>query len=355
MSFAATLDIQKLKQLDASNMAATIAAMPDHILHAVEIANTSLAGWKPVGEIRQVVLGGMGGSAIGGDLARSYFQQQLKVPFTIVRGYDLPGHVDTETLLIISSYSGETEESLSLYEEAVRRGIAPVCITSGGTLANKASSAGHTVVTLPKGFMPRAALGYSFASVLLILEACKLIGSQSSLLRQSASFAREYGSRLTTSRLDKNPALDLAKHLLHTVPVIYSAADGFDTINLRWRGQLQENAKHLAFGNLLPEMNHNEINGWEHPSVVIGNACAILLRSPEDEHPRVQERFEVVESILTAKGIPVYSQFAEGSNPLERMLSLIVLGDWVSYYLAILSGVDPTPIPLIDKLKSALG
>ena len=163
--------------------------------------------------------------------------------------------------------------------------------------------------------------------------------------------AKEYGiSNLT----DSNHASMLAHTLLAKIPVIYSPSDLFDSVNIRWRGQIQENAKHVAFGNVLPEMNHNEINGWDFPHTMQEKFQVVFLRSPEDEHPQVTKRFGILHEVLVSKGVEVKEFTAQGNSVLARMFSLISLADWTSYYLALLSGVYPSPVPVIMQLKSKL-
>jgi glucose/mannose-6-phosphate isomerase len=353
MSFSRQLTEDVIRKYDASDMRATIAAMSEHMRDGLQRASHGLASANLQRPYSNIILGGLGGSAIGGDLVRSYLGNDLSIPFEIVRGYELPASATASSLIIISSYSGNTEESLALFDQAIERGLTPVCITAGGKLLEEAQARKLTVIVLPQGFQPRAALAYSFVSVLMILQQAGLTSDENERIEKAAALCGELASKYQT--LDgENEALALARSLLHAVPVIYSPSDILGSINVRWRGQIQENAKHFAFGSVLPEMNHNEINGWQHPHDLMQHFTAIMLRSPEDEYPRVQRRFEVLTEILRDKGVNVHSCEAQGSQRLSRMFSLIVLGDWVSFYLAMLTEVDPTPIPSIDRLKAAL-
>lgn len=353
MSFSRQLTEDRIKRHDPSDMRGMIAAMPEHMRDALIRAKEGLTNSDLQKPYSNIVLGGLGGSAIGGDLVRSYLGNDLPIPFEIVRGYDLPASVTSNTLLVISSYSGNTEESLALFDAAIAKGIEPVCITAGGRLLEEAQTRGLTKVVLPGGYQPRAALAYSFVSVLMIIERAGLASGEEAKISRAAEHASGLASSYAELSSD-NEALKIAHALQYSVPVIYSASDVLGSINVRWRGQIQENAKHLAFGNLLPEMNHNEINSWQYPKDIVQHLHPLLLRSPEDEHPRVQKRFEVLEAILRNDGVGVTKVHAQGADRLSRMFSLIVLGDWVSFYLAMLSEVDPTPIPAIDKLKAAL-
>lgn len=348
-----TLTEEIIKRYDGSNLRAVIAAFPEQLRDAIAIATNALKGSLIDQGYSNIVLGGLGGSAIGGDLVRSYLGNDLIVPFEIVRGYDLPEYVDENTLLIISSYSGNTEESLSLFHQAIERDIRPVCITAGGELLREAQEIGLTSIVLPKGFQPRAALAYSFTSVLLTVQAAGLCSIEEQALENTVKLCDELSKKYSQLSTD-NDALTIAQELTAAIPVIYSASDVLGIVNYRWRGQIQENAKHLVFGNVLPEMNHNEILAWDHPEDAITKFKVVYLRSPQDEHPRVEKRFDILEGILNSKGLNVRTIHATGNDRLSRMFSLLVLADWVSFYLAMLNETDPTPIPAIDQLKAAL-
>lgn len=343
-----------INRYDGSNLRAVIEAFPGQLRDALAIASDVLKGSLGDQEYTSVVLGGLGGSAIGGDLVRSYLTDDIVIPFEIIRGYDLPEYVDEDTLVIISSYSGNTEESLSLLRQAIERDILPVCITSGGELLREARAMNLTSIVLPQGFQPRAALAYSFTSVLLILQAAEVCSPQIDHIENAILLCEEL-SQQYSELSDDNQALSIAQELKPFIPVIYSANDVLGIVNLRWRGQIQENAKHLVFGNVLPEMNHNEILAWDHPEGAASKFKILYLRSSEDEHPRVEKRFDILEGILQDKGLSIRSIHAQGVDRLSRMFSLLVLADWVSFYLAMLNETDPTPIPAIDQLKAALG
>jgi glucose/mannose-6-phosphate isomerase len=346
-----------IKSLDPDGMGTAIAGMGNHVLDAMartEAALATLTLPKKEG-ISNIVLAGLGGSAIGGDLVKSYLASSMHIPMTINRTYRLPAFVDSKTLVIVSSYSGATEETLEMYENAQKRGAQIVCISTGGAVKEFAARDNHPFIELPKGFQPRAALAYSFVPVLMLLEKIGFTGMQKAFLTETASklhhFAVEYGPDKTD---DSNQALSLATLLQSKIPVVYSDCEWFDTVNIRWRGQIQENAKHVAFGNILPEMNHNEINGWSFPEGMQEKFAVVFLRSLGDEHPRLGKRFDILREVLQSKGVHVEEIHATGYSPLARMFSLIALGDWTSYYIALLCGVDPSPVPVISLLKSKL-
>ncbi|MFI5264479.1 MAG: bifunctional phosphoglucose/phosphomannose isomerase, partial [Candidatus Kapaibacterium sp.] len=297
MSFTLGVTKEIINGIDHAKMGDAIAGMGGHLRDAAIRSKQALDSFSLPGKngITNIVLAGLGGSAIGGDLVRSYLLAKLSVPFTINRTYDLPGFVDAQTLVIASSYSGSTEESLSMFDEAVKRGAKIICITTGGKLADLAAQNKLPLITLPKGFQPRAALAYSFVPVLLTLEKIGFTSGEAANISDAAdmldTLAKEYGASNLTQA---NHANMLAHTLLAKIPVVYSASDIFDSVNIRWRGQIQENAKHVAFGNVLPEMNHNEINGWDFPHTMQEKFQVIFLRSPLDEHPQVTKRFGIL-------------------------------------------------------------
>jgi glucose/mannose-6-phosphate isomerase len=355
MSFSQKLTPQDIRMIDHSGMAENIANMGNHIHEAITFTNTALEHAQLPTGVRSIVVAGIGGSAIGGDLVQSYLSGQLSIPLTVNRGYELPQFADEGSLIIASSYSGNTEETLSMFEEAAHRKLRIICITTGGKLGARAKELGLISIAQRPGMQPRAALACSFVPILLLLDRMGLAHSEEANLNAAASLLDVLAERYGTGHLsESNPAFALAGQLTHRIPAIYSAND-YEAVNLRWRGQLQENAKHLAFGSLLPEMNHNEINGWMHPVDVLQHLFVILLRSASDEHPRIAKRLDVTKELLQGKQIPIVEVIAEGNSRLERMFSLISLADWTSFYLALFTGVDPTPIPAIDQLKQKMG
>lgn len=357
MSGAITISNELIHALDAGGMGVAIAGMGDHFMDAATRTEAALASQKlpEKSKIANIVLAGLGGSAIGGDMVRSYLLSSLGIPFLVNRTYRLPDFVDAKTLVIVSSYSGSTEETLAMYEDAKRRGAMIVCLSTGGSIKEWAMRDGNVFIPLPTGFQPRAALAHSFVPVLMVLEHIGLCAPQNVHIKETSDLLRSLAATYGPANIDdSNDALRVARLLQSRMPVIYSDTEHVDTVNLRWRGQMQENAKHVAFGNVLPEMNHNEINGWAHPVGRQGEFVAIFLRSPQDEHERVAKRFEILNEVLAGKGVHVEHINAQGSSSLARMFSLVSLGDWVSYYIALLLGEDPSPVPVIQLLKAKL-
>jgi glucose/mannose-6-phosphate isomerase len=356
MSFTVKITDELIRSVDPAEMGKAIREMGSHLRDAATLTNNALANLTlPArSDISSIVLAGLGGSAIGGDLVRSYLADSLSVPMAINRTYSLPGYVGKNTLVIASSYSGDTEESLSMFADAKAKGAKIVCITTGGKIATLAQENNLPLIILPKGFQPRAGLAYSFVPILLLLEKLGFTKDEAANIEDAAKTLDSLAAKYNNHSSSDNLALSLATKLNTKIPVIYSSNDVIDTVNLRWRGQIQENAKHVAFGNILPEMNHNEINGWDHPRSVLDTFAVIFLRSPKDEHERVAKRFGILKDVLHQRNIQLEEVTAEGNSRLARMFSLVSLGDWISYYMALLSNVDPSPVPVISFLKKKL-
>jgi len=300
-----------------------------------------------------VVVVGMGGSAIGGDLVRGYLSQSLELPIGVVRDYTLPKWVGEGWLVIGSSYSGNTEETLSAYREAILRGGKVMVITTGGRLGELATENGSPWIKIPPGYPPRAALAYSFFPILLSLG--ELFGLGNFTLTGVADHLRrlreEYRSE---SPAQGNPAKRVAEKLYGRLPLIYAAPGPFEGVGVRWRGQLAENAKTLSFTSLFPEMNHNETVGWEVGGGIKGKVISLFLQD-RGYHPRILTRMGLIGGMMEREGVEVLRLESSGGSLLERIFSLIYLGDWVSFWVALLEGVDPTPVARIDWLKRELG
>ena len=352
MSFIHRITPEDIRRTDVSDMAGHIAHMGEHIREAIQ--NFSAANVSLPQVTGPVIILGMGGSAIGGDLARCYLGAKSPFPIIVNRGYDLPAYAMEGSLIIASSYSGNTEETLSAFEQAVQRKLPSVCITTGGKLGARAKELNLPAISQQGGMQPRAALAYSFVPILLLLEKLAVGSNELNNLEKAAALLDHLAERYGYTHLDENnQAFKLAGEVAHRIPVIYAASD-FEAVALRWRGQIHENAKHVAFSNVLPEMNHNELEGWAHPIDLTQHFSVIFLRSPKDEHPRISKRFEAMREVFHSKQVDVVELSAEGETRLERMFSLISLADWTSLYLALFAGIDPTSIPAIEMLKQKL-
>ncbi|OGU57769.1 MAG: bifunctional phosphoglucose/phosphomannose isomerase [Ignavibacteria bacterium GWF2_33_9] len=310
-------------------------------------------------KINKIVIFGMGGSAISGDLARNYISvnhHEIDLPITIIRNYNIPVWVDENTLAIAISYSGNTEETLSCFAQAAKVTKNLIAISSGGQIKEICNEHNIPFLEVPGGFQPRAALGYLFTTIttFLLLNFCKICEvSKATIEFQILADYLEMKGKEYSVVSEDNFALEIAQEIAGKTVVIYSSSDVLDVVNLRWRGQIQENSKNLAFGNLFPEMNHNEINSYMHPEKSIENLALIFL-SDKADNPKVFERILATKEILSEKCKTVLHLEGQEDIFLVRLFDLIYLADWVSYYLAILNNEDPTPIPLISKLKKIM-
>ena len=347
-------DINEIKKNDQNGMYDLIYRFPSQFEDALNITEVvKLPEWK-VDQVENIVVAGLGGSAIGGDLVRSYLAEKLNLPFFICRNYTLPDFVDASTLVFISSYSGNTEETLSVYDDARKRGAKIIAISSGGKVKEKALQDKITWVNIPKGFPPRAALGYSFVPILVMLERLRFVQGEKDQIKKTKEFLSsnrtKYGMEL---EIEENFAKKIALELHQKLPIIYAGNDHFDAVSTRWKGQICENAKMLAFNNVFPEFNHNELVGWKILSEYRDDLIVVILKDRED-HPRIKRRMEIVKGVIEKEGVKVIEVESSGETLLSRMFSLIQLGDFASFYLAILNGEDPTPVKVIDFLKSEL-
>lgn len=303
-------------------------------------------------EIRNVVLAGMGGSALPGVFLTSW--PGLSVPFEIVRNYDIPAYVNEHTLFISSSYSGNTEETLSALDQAEAAGAQIVVIAAGGKLADRAQAASYPVFHIPDGIQPRMSSFYFLAAFLQLLEPLGIAptGSTAQLREAGEWLHTKVDAWLPTVPTANNPAKQLALELMGKSAVVYSGPKLFPAAN-KWKICINENAKNVAWCNQLPEFNHNEFIGWSsHP---VDKPYAVIDLRTTLDHPRVQKRFEVTEKLLSGKRPAPHVVTAEGDTLIKQLLWTVSMGDFVSLYLALLNGLNPTPVDLVEKLKKELG
>jgi len=338
--------------IDPKSMRGLMEQFPDHVRAAaaagcnVDIPNSE--------NIRSIIVTGLGGSAIGGDLARSVAGVHLQKPFVVNRDYELPAFVDESSLVFACSYSGNTEETLSAYNQAKRAKASIVCITSGGKLGVLAESDSQQLLPLPPGLPPRAALGFSLFTLLGALQKLQWIPEMSDSIDETTTLLGKLGIKYGPSNPEsQNDAKQIARSLHGRIVAIYGSGAILEATAFRWRSQIEENAKTLAFHHTLPEMNHNELVGWLCPEAVLRHVGVVLLRDRGD-HPQVQRRFELTKEIISNKAGVLQEVWSEGESLLARVMSLIYLGDYVSLYLAYLNNIDPTPVEVIDYLKSKL-
>ena len=305
-------------------------------------------------KVSRIVVSGLGGSAIGGDIVKCAAADLLKIPLVVNRDYRLPLFVDSSTLFFACSYSGNTEETLSAYDQAKGSGAAIVCISSGGKLAAKANADGNPVITIPGGLPPRAAVGYSAVVLLGSLRALGLVPeiaeSMSEVTQLAGSLVGRYEARVPEK---DNRAKMIARSFHGKIVAVYAASGTLEAAAVRWRGQMEENAKNLAFHHFLPEMNHNELVGWKCPQDALRMVAVVFLRD-RDDHPQVQRRFAFTRDLVESRAAAVQEVWSEGDSRLARIFSVISLGDYVSLYLAYLNSENPTPVEAIESLKTRL-
>jgi glucose/mannose-6-phosphate isomerase len=344
------MELESIKSVDTQDMWEYLKGFPDQWEEAIELTE-GLDLSVNNKSIKNICFVGMGGSAIGADLIRAYSYQTCPYPVQVVRHYKIPGWVGKNTLVIACSFSGNTEETLTAHHAALEKGAKSIAVTSGGDLILRAQEEGFDYIQIPGGMPPRAALGYSFVPLYRIFQHLGIIKENDDELWETHQLLIRQNALL--SDFEDNEALSLAKDLDGTLPIIYSDATMMEPVNLRWRGQFEENAKTLAYGNVLPEMNHNEIVGWEQIIHLMGRLSVIILSDHEDDH-RVKHRVEIVEELIQGQTSSLHVLKTRGKSRLARMFSLVQLADWTSFYLAMLNKVDPTPIAKIDLLKRKL-
>ncbi len=346
-------DLAFYPAFDPDGMLGTIRDLPQQVRNAWKIAQAAPLP-DTYRDVRRVVITGMGGSAIGADLLIGLLAHGGRVPVELVRGYELPTSVaGADTLVVASSYSGNTEETLSAFAEAQERGTRLLAITGGGKLAAMAEAAGAPVWRFSYKSTPRAAVGYSFALLLGLI--CRLgIYADAAETLELAAQALEHlqVGLLPESPTEKNLAKQMAEALEGKLPVIFGA--GFlAPVARRWKGQFNENSKEWASWDEMPELNHNAVVGLGLPGALVPQLGVFFLRSPLD-HSRVQMRWDVTGELLAQNKVALYPMYGEGESALAQMLTLIHVGDFISYYVAALNQVDPSPVDNITYLKKQL-
>ena len=312
------------------------------------------ANWNPAtaGAVQRVIFCGMGGSAIGGDIVRAQLGSRLRVPFEVNRDYRVHGLLDRRSLVILSSYSGNTEETLSCLKQALAGDSPIVAITSGGKLGARCERLNIPVFRVPGGAPPRSVLGYPCALTMQILDGVG-VAPLPDLEKLADSLAGWAEPLLPGSPTSANPAKQIAVRLHGRIGVIYGSAGRLSPVARRWATQLAENGKQLAFFSELPEMNHNEIVGWQHPAEVLPHFYPIFLRDGSDDPP-IRRRFQLTAEALSSKAGQWEEVWAQGEDRPGRLWFLIQLGDFVSAYCGFLNMEDPTPVEAIERFKKAI-
>lgn len=338
-------------RLDPKGMYKLTTEFPAQCVRALEIAKGTDLG-SLARPVSSVVLTGLGGSAAGGDFTRALFEAHAKVPFTVNRDYHLASFVGPDTLVFAVSYSGNTEETLSAYADAKRRGAQIVVVTNGGKLAEAAKADGYPTVIIPAGQPPRTALGYLLIPVVYACEKFGLIPAQD----YAATFAlleKCVADWSLEVPFESNPTKQLAETLFGNLSVLYGLGSWQAIVANRWKGQINENSKNMAFPNAFPELNHNEILGWVGAGKQGVKKWIAVYLEDGSESAKLQARARVTAELIKDVATVVRVQ-ARGEALLEKMLSLTLFGDFVSLYLAALNEVDPENIDSINVLKAEL-
>ncbi len=346
--------IEEIKQIDRDDMLGNLENFPRQCEEAVKIGD-KLSLREDYSGIDNIVITGLGGSAMGGDILSSYLADELRLPVYVNRDYFLPAFVDENSLVVTVSYSGNTEETLSAYTIAVERKAKIIGITSGGKLLTLCRDSGRPAVVVPGGLPPRAALGYLFFSALIIMKKLSFIKDKTEEIGETIELLEDLAVEYSpASALSSNPAKALACDLQGKLPIIYSASRRLGVITARWRTQINENSKSLIFNHVFPEMNHNEIVGWGGgPRELTKNFAVVVLRD-SDDYERIKKRIEITKKVIANEPAFIREVHSRGKGLLARLFSLIYLGDFVSFYLACLYEVDPTPVERIAILKREL-
>lgn len=328
-------------------MIAHIENFTNQIEDGIKLASNVLVQ-EPENDIFNIVICGMGGSGIGGSIVKSILQDELEIPVLLVKTYDLPNFVNPNTLVICSSFSGSTEETISCYLQAKDRNAKVLCITSGGKLEGLAKQNRDDLILIPSVISsPRANIGYSIIFLLTALEKYNLI---------SNSYLIEFGNLIKLLSQNNESIKQLAKSLSESFEskniFIYSD-DRFAPIIVRCQQQINENSKHFCHVNAFPEFNHNELVGWEYPVEMYNNSIVVFVKTDFD-HPRVNKRMEICSDVFKNKNVHVKVVNSNGSSFLEQSFYIINLFDYVSVYLAEKNNVNPVSIEVIDLLKNKL-
>jgi glucose/mannose-6-phosphate isomerase len=343
------LDRDTIGRFDPTDQLTDVLAIPEHLRDALwKVESAGLEAWDSPGGL---IVAGMGGSAIGGQLARAILGDHASRPLLGARAYGLPPWTTPDTTVLCASYSGNTEETLACYEAAGVIGAQRVAVTSGGKLAELARAEGVPVVPVAGGFQPRAAVAYMTVAVLQVAALCGVGPGMNSELDVAADHLEELVIEWGPEGAADGLAKRLARQLHATIPIVAGA--GLTTpIAYRWKTQLNENAKMPAYAQELPELDHNEIVGWS-ATPEFGRFSAVFLDDC-DTHPRVKERIELTSRLIAPGAAGVHRVESRGQTTVERVFSLVLLGDLVSVYLAALRGVDPADIEILERLKDEL-
>ena len=340
-----------VNKLDNDNMKKQISSLYEQIDHSINIFDnfkTENQSYKNIiHHYDKILIIGMGGSAIGADFARTIVGKNITIPIYVVRDYSIPNWVDKKTFVVVSSYSGNTEETLTAYNQCLEKKCFSIAISTGGELSHIAEDENIGMIKLPEGFQPRAAVGYSITILLLLFVEIGLIGDKT--LKELKKVSKNQLGKKYMSE-----ALKISEKLYNHFPIIYSGGGYMEVLSNRLRGQLAENSKILSYQSIFPEHNHNEIEGWSQNLENINSNLAVVWIKDKSDSIYVKKRMEIVKEIINQYPGCQLTIEVSSESFLERVFSMINLIDWLSYYLADKYEVNPSPVKNISKLKSLM-
>ncbi|MBM3709895.1 MAG: bifunctional phosphoglucose/phosphomannose isomerase [Actinobacteria bacterium] len=347
-------NLERIRELDKQDMLGVEENFYSQLLEAKKIAeSTALSQLKNKNFSGMAILG-MGGSGFTGDIIKSLIIDHVEIPVEIVKGYDLPAFINKDWLVIAVSYSGNTEETISAANQALQKNCEFLCVASGGKIEEIALKNGKCFVRLPSGFQPRGASGYLFFTTYLVLKNLGIVNVNDIEIEEALNLIRKkseiYKRGIDT---DNNPAKKLALKLFNNMPVIYGTDGYLSAVAFRWKCEFNENSKYPGFWAEFPELNHNETVGWENLKDITKNFVLIVFRDAQARE-RIKVRIKTTIQLIKSQFRDVVEIDVEGKTKLAKALSTMYLGDITSVYLALLGGVDPTPVERISVLKAEL-
>ena len=340
------------KKHDKENMFESIWNFPNNLKDAIALGN-KLELKNDYSHIKNVVIAGMGGSAIGGDIVSVLENKNIKMPYLVCRDYSIPEWVNSNSLVICSSYSGNTEETISAFRKSIDKGASICGITTGGTLLNLLKENKKDFIKIPSGLQPRAAVAFSFIPIIKLIEKVGLIQSELDFWIKNSIVNLEKKRIIYGNEGNENPVYKLAQNIYKKIPIIYSDVSSMRINAVRLKGQINENGKMLAYNNDLPELNHNEIVGWQNNIEIFKYLCVLWLED-ESDNDRTKIRKDITGKILKEVNVPQYSIQIVGESFYDRFLHMLHYGDWLSFWCAILHETDPSPVEKIVRLKNEL-
>jgi len=346
-------DLDYISEIDKSKMLDTIERFPEQIIETVDIINSS--NLTSIFKVDNIVLSGMGGSGISGEIIQSFFRDKLDIPIYVSHSYDLPKWTNKNTLLISQSYSGNTEETLSNFKHGFQKRCKIIGVTSGGKLQQYCEKREIPIIKIPAGIAPRAATAYLLFSSFLLLEKIGLLReSMDSQIKETISVVKDFRDKNKKHVPQKdNISKQIAKKISGTMPQVYGWGV-YMPIAKRWCTQFNENSKIISRYDEVPECNHNDIVGWSSNPEATKNFSCIIFRDEEEESVYMSKRLNFMKKLFDDVSSKVIEVHIRGKKRLAKMMYAMYLGDYVSCYLAILRKVDPTPVVVIDELKKEL-